>query len=45
MALINGIAHWDSREDDDEFGRFVHLENPEGNPIEMWQPRNEDVSD
>lgn len=34
-----GISYWDSPEEDAEYGKFIHLENPEGNPIELWEPR------
>ncbi len=27
-------AEWDSV----DYGRFAHLKDPEGNPIELWQP-------
>lgn len=31
---------WDS-----EIGRFARLHDPEGNPIELWQPPNVDAGD
>ena len=33
-----GVAYRENAEDDGAYGRFVHLEDPEGNPIELWQP-------
>ena len=24
--------------DDETYGKFAHLEDPDGNPIELWQP-------
>ncbi len=39
-----GIAYWDSPDDDSAFGRFIHLEDPEGNPIELWEPLTKDAS-
>lgn len=26
-----------------EYGKFVHIMDPEGNKIELWEPANEDV--
>ncbi|MEL6572832.1 MAG: VOC family protein [Pseudomonadota bacterium] len=33
------IAYWDTPDEDEDFGRFIHLEDPEGNPIELWEPK------
>jgi len=30
-------------DDDAVYGRFVHLEDPEGNPIELWEPIAKDI--
>ena len=38
-----GVAYRDTPDDDDAYGRFVHLEDPKGNPIELWQPKPKDV--
>ncbi len=38
-----GIAYCPSPEDDDDYGRFFHLEDPEGNPIELWEPKPKDM--
>lgn len=38
-----GIAYRDTSDDDNAYGRFVHLEDPECNPIELWQPKPKDV--
>ncbi len=32
-TAIETRAEWDS-----EIGRFARLHDPEGNPIELWQP-------
>lgn len=33
-----GIPYRDTPDDDEAYGRFVHLEDPEGTPIELWEP-------
>lgn len=38
------IAFWDSPDDDAAYGRFIHLEDPEGNPIELWEPLDKGTS-
>lgn len=38
------IAYWDTPDDDAAYGRFVHLNDPEGNPIELWEPLAKDES-
>lgn len=30
-------AEWD----DDAYGRFARIHDPEGNPIELWQPKSD----
>ena len=37
------VAHRLSPDDDAVYGRFVHLEEPEGNPIELWEPIARDI--
>jgi len=37
------VAHRLSPDDDAVYGRFVHLEEPEGNPIELWEPIVKDI--
>ena len=32
-----GIAH--SHREDFDYGRFARVHDPEGNPIELWEPR------
>ncbi len=34
----NGIAVETRAEWDGEYGRFARIHDPEGNPIELWQP-------
>ena len=36
-------AHRPLLDDDAVYGRFVHLEEPEGNPIELWEPIARDI--
>lgn len=38
-----GVAHRPSPDDDAVYGRFVHLEEPEGNPIALWEPIAKDI--
>ena len=38
-----GVAHRPSPDDDAVYGRFVHLEDPERNPIELWEPIVKDI--
>jgi glyoxylase I family protein len=36
---VAGVAV--KRVEDETYGIFAHLEDPEGNPIELWQPSQE----
>ena len=38
--VIERRAEWDST----EIGKFARIHDPEGNPIELWEPQNPDQS-
>ena len=38
MAELNASGIAVKKVDDETYGIFAHLEDPDGNPIELWQP-------
>jgi predicted enzyme related to lactoylglutathione lyase len=39
-----GVPYRDTPDDNGAYGRFVHVDDPEGSPIELWKPLAKDVT-